>query len=103
VGLKCLADCWTERRRSSLWRGGATRKLGEPCFQEFAQLRGKLELRNEIQFLERRGESVRETPDRPRSELPYFGSIQPKVSCHRLAGVVKKSDRQSSRLTNVAS
>lgn len=69
MGLKCLADCWTERRRSSLWRGGATRKLGEPCFQEFAQLRGKLELRNEIQFLERRGESVRETPDRPRSEL----------------------------------
>jgi hypothetical protein len=69
VGLKCLADCWTERRRSSLWRGGATRKLGEPCFQEFAQLRAKLGLRNEIQFLERRGESVRETPDRPGSEL----------------------------------
>ena len=39
-------------------------RLREPGLQEFAQLGSSLKLRNWLKFLERRGEGIRETPDR---------------------------------------
>jgi len=44
-------------------------RLREPRFQEFAQLGRRLELRNRFQFLERRCERIRETPDCSRFEI----------------------------------
>lgn len=53
-----------------LWRRPAApprelERLREPCFQEFAHLGRSLELRDWLQFLERGGEGVGETPNRP--------------------------------------
>lgn len=44
-------------------------RLGEPGLKEFTQLGGRLELWDGVKFLERRRECVRQTPDRPRTEL----------------------------------
>src|SRR4029077_14045815 len=44
-------------------------RLREPGFQEFAQLRCRLELWNGIEFFECRCERIRETPDRSRREF----------------------------------
>jgi hypothetical protein len=47
----------------------ALERLGKPGFQKVTQLRGRPELWNSIQFLECRGESVGETPDRSRPKI----------------------------------
>jgi hypothetical protein len=47
-------------------------RLGEPGFQEFAQLGCRLELRDWLQFLEGGSERIRKTPDRPRPEFLVF-------------------------------
>ena len=44
-------------------------RLGEPGFQEFAQLGCRLELWDGIQFFECRGKRIRKTPDRSRLEF----------------------------------
>ena len=44
-------------------------RLREPIFQELSEFRCRLELRDGIQFLERRYKGIRETPDRPRSKF----------------------------------
>src|SRR5258707_1029266 len=44
-------------------------RLGEPGFQELAQLGCHLELWNGIEFLECGSERIRKTPDRPRPEF----------------------------------
>ena len=44
-------------------------RLGEPGFQELAQLGCRLELWNGIEFLECGSERIRNTPDRPRPEF----------------------------------
>lgn len=44
-------------------------RLRESTFQKLSELRSRLELRNGIQFLERRRKCIREAPDRVRSEL----------------------------------
>lgn len=49
------------------WPGRFSRRLErvrEAGFQELAQLRRRLELRNRLQLLESRREDIRETPDR---------------------------------------
>jgi hypothetical protein len=43
--------------------------LRESSLQELSQFRGRLELRDRLQFFECRSESVRQTPDRPRAEF----------------------------------
>ena len=44
-------------------------RLGESALQELAQLGRSFELRDRVQFLERRRERVGETPDRPWPEI----------------------------------
>jgi len=44
-------------------------RMGEPALQEFPQFRCRLELWDWLQFLEGGREGVRETPDRPGTEL----------------------------------
>jgi hypothetical protein len=44
-------------------------RLGEPGFQELAQLGCRLELWDGIEFLECGRERIRKTPDRPRPEF----------------------------------
>jgi len=59
---------FTSKRRP----GGCRRKverLRKPRLEESSQLRGRLELRNGFEFLERRSESIRETPRRARSKV----------------------------------
>ena len=51
-------------RRFSRNRHRSLKRVREPSFQELAQLRCHLELRNGLQFLETRSERIRETPDR---------------------------------------
>jgi tRNA(Ile)-lysidine synthase TilS/MesJ len=58
-----------KNRRSGRYRHDASESLREPSLQKLTEFRRSLELRNRIEFLERRREGIRETPDRSRSEF----------------------------------
>ena len=50
-------------------------RLGEPSFQELAQLGRRLELRNGIEFLKCGSERIRKTPDRPATGIPELVGV----------------------------
>jgi hypothetical protein len=55
--------------KARLVRPRRLERLAEPGFQEFAQLRRRLELWNGIEILECGSERIGEAPDRPRPEF----------------------------------
>ena len=65
------SKCMTADEGSGGPAGAALRskRLRKPSLQEFSQFRCCLELGNRLQFLERRRERVRKTPNRPGSKL----------------------------------
>jgi hypothetical protein len=65
--IQVLVVIGMERRMAEPLR--ELERLGEPSFQEFTQLCGRLELWDRLQLLERRSERIGKAPDRPRPEF----------------------------------
>jgi hypothetical protein len=60
------------------------KRLREPSLQELSQLRRSLELRNRGEFLERRRERIRETPDGSRPGTPRTSVLMQSVLLRRV-------------------